>query len=125
MAVKPVKYAISGVVGGIHVGTLVLDEAQGWKEPFKRSSDYPQTIGFITGLGLDALDILPEEGEAIALSSFPLLLRSIYEAVKHYLGAKTKVKQRAKQTKGRWKLIQTGREQTQAQIQTGAGLIGL
>jgi len=109
LAVKPIKYGISTGVGLVHVGTLLLDERQGWTEPFKRASDYPQLIGFGVGLAIDALDIGPEEGEigeALALSSLPLLTRSIYEAVRHYVGGGAK---KVIARKGRWKLIKEGR----------------
>ena len=92
---------------------VYLDETQGWVEPFKRAQDYPQTIGFVVGMA-DALLELTEEGEigeTLAVASEPLLIRSIYEAVRHYVGSpeeKAKRKAQAK-LKGRWKLVREGR----------------
>lgn len=108
MAVKLVKYGVAGGVGAAHVGLLYLDGAQGWDEPFKRSSDYPQLIGFGLGLAMDALEVYGEIGETLAIASEPLLIRSVYEAVKHYVGGGTP-KKRAQKTKGRWKLIREGK----------------
>ena len=107
MPVKPLKYGIAGGVGVAHVGLLHLDEAQGWDAPFKRSSDYPQTIGFGLGLIMNVLDIWGENGETLAIASEPLLIRSIYDAVKHYVGGGSPKKKT--KTKGKWKLIREGR----------------
>jgi len=109
LAVKPIKYGISAAIGIGHVATLFLDEKQEWTEPFKRASDYSALIGFGAGLVIDALDIEDDIGEALALSSLPLLTRSIYEAVRHYVGGGGAKKRKVVARKGRWKMIKEGR----------------
>ena len=101
---------------------VFLDETQGWVEPFKRAQDYPQAIGFVLGMA-DALLELSEEGEigeTLAVASEPLLVKSIYEAVRHYVGSGKKPKPKQK---GRWKLVREGKG---AQMRMPAApLIGL
>ena len=110
MAVKPIRHVTGLGLGGVHVATLYLDEAQGWDEPFKRSSDYPQTLGFVVGMA-DALLELSEKGEigeTLAVASEPLLIRSVYEAVRHYVGGGSSKRGRRRTPKGRWKLVREG-----------------
>lgn len=111
MPIKPVKLGTAGAAGIVQVGTLYLDETQAWDEPFKRSSDYPGLIGFGVGLITQGLDIFtegtPEEeaSDALLCASEPMLIRSIYEAVKYYLAPE---QGGGKEGKGRWKLIKRG-----------------
>ena len=107
---KPIRHATGFGLGGLHVGMVYLDEAQGWVEPFKRAQDYPQTIGFVVGMA-DALLELTEDGEigeTLAVASEPLLIKSIYEAVRYYVGSPSSPKG-APRKKGRWKLVREGR----------------
>ena len=130
MPVKPVKLGTAAALGGAHVATLYLDEVQGWDEPFKRSSDYPQTVGFALGLALEGLDVFtegtPEEqaSDALLCGSAPLFIRSIYEAARHYLGpmAKKAKKKRVRTKGGQWKLVQVG-EGAEAEAPTPARVV--
>ena len=116
MPIKPVKLGTAGAVGIAQVGTLYLDETQGWDEPFQRSSDYPGLIGFGVGLVTQGLDIFeegtPEEqaSDALVCASEPMLIRSIYEAVKHYVAAPAG-KEGGGKSQGKWKLIKRGQKQ--------------
>ena len=110
MGVRPIRHVTGLGLGGVHVGTVYLDETQGWEEPFKRTQDYPQTIGFVVGMA-DALLELTEKGEfgeTLAVASEPLLMRSIYEAVRHYVGSPSPKRAGKKTGKGRWKLVRAG-----------------
>jgi len=117
MGIKPVKYAISAGVGGAHVISSYADEVQGWTEPFRRSQDYVHLIGFGIGL-VDAVAEFSAEGaigEALALSSEPLLIRSLYEAARHYLaGGSSSPKKSA--SKAGWKLVTQGAGAGQPQV---------
>ena len=121
---KPIRHATGFGLGGLHIGMVYLDETQGWVEPFKRTQDYPQAIGFVLGMA-DALLELSEDGEigeTLAVASEPLLIKSIYEAVRHYVGSQSpKRAGRKPKQKGRWKLV---REGAGAQM-PAAPLIGL
>ena len=123
---KPIRHITGFGLGGLHVGMLYLDEVQGWEEPFKRAQDYPQTIGFVLGMA-DALLELSEDGEigeTLAVASEPLLIRSAYEAVRHYVGSPSpkRGKKRTKR-KGRWQLVRVGEgTETQAPAATLVGL---
>ena len=111
MGVRPIRHVTGLGLGGVHVATLYLDETQGWDEPFKRAQDYPQTIGFVLGMA-DAMLELTEKGEfgeTLAVASEPLLIRSIYEAVRHYVGSPSPKRAGKKTAKGRWKLVREGR----------------
>jgi len=103
LPVKLVKYGISGAVGVGYIIGEYIDEKQGWIEPYRRTQDWIPTVGFFVGLGCDVL--MPEEGmkeagEALALSSFPLFLRSVKYGVKKLLAGGGKKKGK----KGGWRL---------------------
>ena len=124
---KPIRHLTGFGLGGLHVGMAYLDETQGWEEPFKRAQDYPQTIGFVLGMA-DALLELTEKGEfgeTLAVASEPLLMRSIYDAVRHYVGSPSPKRAGKKTAKGRWKLVRTGQTGQGAGAQVVAPLIGL
>jgi len=125
MPIRPIKYAQAAGIGAAHVGCAYLDTRQGWVEPFRRSQDYPQLIGFILGLIDAGLEITPggELGETIAIASIPLLMRSIYEGAKYYLkrgSPKRSPKQQKQQEqqkqekspKGEWRLVRQGATET-------------
>ena len=126
MPIKPVKVGTAGALGLAHVGTLYLDEVQGWEEPFKRASDYPSLIGFGFGLITEGMDVFtegsPEEEAADALlcASEPLLIRSIYEGLRYYLAPEAPVPREGGggQGQGKWKLIKRGRKPGKAQRAT-------
>lgn len=107
LGVRLAKLGIAGGVGLLHVGCLYADETQGWEEPFRRAQDYPQTIGFVLGLGsgLMLTGDVAEYGEALAVASEPLLIRSIYEAVRGSLGSP---KRKTPRSRSRWKLVKRG-----------------
>jgi len=87
MPIRPVKYAIAGGIGAAAVASRWVDLRQGWDVPFRRVQDYIGLGGFIVGLADAGLEISPggEVGETVAIASTPLLLISIYQAVKYFL----------------------------------------
>jgi len=101
-----VKYGISAGVGVVNIVAQEIDLRQGWAEPYRRVQDYVGTVGFVTGIILDGFDIVPEEGEALAISSLPLLIQSIRDAAKAYLkggGSSPRTSH-----PGHWRLVPSG-----------------
>jgi len=115
MVLRLGRLGVAGGVGGVHVASLYVDEIQGWKEPFRRSQDYVNLGLFLAGLADAGMEISKEGwiGETLAIASEPLLIRSIYEALRHYVFKSpgyrggTKITSK-KMTEGGWVLTRRG-----------------
>jgi len=104
------RLGIGAAMGGAEIVAMYADEYQGWTEPFKRSKDYLNLGAFVVGLADAGMEFSKGGwvGETLFIASEPLLIRSIYEALRHYVfkgGSKGGTKITSKK-KGRWVLTE-------------------
>jgi len=81
--VKLERILTSGIIGGLDIATDYIDENMNWEFPYN-SKTLLRAGGFIFGL-LDNyyLHLMPSDiSETVALSTLPLLERTIYEWAK-------------------------------------------
>ena len=81
------ELAASAGVGLINIATLELDNMQGWlgKPPFQNSTDIVRLVGFAGGKMYEKKGGKKGAvGEAVKLAETPLLLSSLWNAVRVY-----------------------------------------
>jgi len=76
------QYAIAGGVGVANIAADILDESKGLTEPFKRAKDYVRIGALGLGIALKYWLAYEEEGDALILSSIPLVADTIKDLVK-------------------------------------------